>query len=248
MNNKAVFNWSGGKDSSYCLHKVLQEGKYDIKYLLTSVNESFQRISMHGVRVELLEQQAENIGIPLIKLLLPENPDMEMYNQKMSEVMQNIKSEDIEVSIFGDIFLEDLRTYRENKLKEVGMKAEFPIWKMPTKKLATDFIDKGFKTITVCINDGYLNENFVGREFDYQFLKDLPDNVDPCGENGEFHTFVYDGPIYKKPIKVILGEKVHKKYNPPSKPAYRTGRDDNHPVHSSTPYQNGFWYCDLLPD
>jgi uncharacterized protein (TIGR00290 family) len=242
---KAIFNWSGGKDSALCLHKVLRSKQYEIACLLTSVNAQHQRISMHGVRVELLHKQAESIGLPLQKMLVPEMPTMESYDKMMTETLSKFKSKGVEASIFGDIFLEDLRKYREDKLATLNMKGVFPLWKIPTIDLIREFLDLGFKTITTCVNDKYLDKSFVGRIIDEDFLKDLPENVDPCGENGEFHTFVFDGPIFKNPIPFENGEIVYRKYTPAKK-------EDNSDYNCDTdkeknPFDNGFWYCDLIP-
>lgn len=234
---KAIFSWSGGKDSSYCLHKVLQENLFEVKYLLTTVNANFKRVSMHGVREELLDLQVESIGIPVLKVSVSEGTNAE-YEKQMEALLLKAKSEGIETVIFGDIFLEDLRVYRENNLAKVGMKAAFPIWKMDTKALLDDFISKGFKTITCCVNDGYLNDTWVGKEINQAFVNDLPANVDACGENGEYHTFCYEGPIYKKKINFSIGEKVYK-------PLEIKTTDDS--ACSSNTITKGFWFVDLLP-
>ncbi len=188
---KAIFCWSGGKDSSYCLHKVLTEKLFDVKYLLTTVNKTFNRISMHGVRAELLDAQAKAIGIPLLKVYVSQGTNDE-YDKQMALALQQAKSENIENVIFGDIFLDDLRVYRENNLSKIGMKAIFPLWKIDTNFIINDFIAKQFKTIICCINDGFLAEHWVGKNIDIQLIKKLPSNVDACGENGEYHTFCYD--------------------------------------------------------
>lgn len=224
----AVFNWSSGKDSSYALLKVLEESEYRIAYLLTSVNERYRRVSMHGTRELLLERQALSIGIPLKKLIVPEMPSMEDYDRVMKQTMTQLRDEGIDYSIFGDIFLEDLRTYRENQLERVGMQAVFPLWKLPTQELAKAIIDKGFKAVVVCVDGNCLDASFGGRVLDHNFLSDLPPGVDPCGENGEFHTFVYDGPIFSEPVRFTKGEVVYRTY-------------DN----SGT--KHGFYYCDLIP-
>lgn len=237
MKEKAIFNWSGGKDSSLCLYKTMLEGRYDIMCLLTSVSEPYRRISMHGVRVDLLEVQAQSIGLPLVKLMIPEMPTMETYERVMSDTLQDLISRGATASIFGDIFLEDLRQYRENKLAEQNLKGVFPLWNIPTDELIREFLDLGFKTIVTCVNDKYLDKSFAGRVIDNDFLKDLPDNVDPCGENGEFHTFVFDGPIFKQPIPFEKGEVVYRKYEQQN----GTASDEE-----DTPFDNGFWYCDLL--
>lgn len=210
MKSKALFNWSSGKDSAFALYKILQEEKYDISALLTSINKEFQRISMHGVHVSLLEKQAENLGIPLIKMELPKEPSMEEYRQIMTKTMTGIQAKGVTYSIFGDIFLEDLRKYREDQLNAIGMKAVFPLWKHNTSELIHEFLDLGFKTIVTCVNGSYLDKSFAGRIIDQKFIDDLPKNVDPCGENGEFHTFTFDGPIFKKPVQFEIGETVKK--------------------------------------
>lgn len=230
---KAIFSWSGGKDSAYCLQKVLAEGMFDVKYLLTAVNHNFRRVSMHGVREELLDAQADAIGIPLIKVWVKEGTNDE-YEQQMGEVMLKAKAEGIAYVIFGDIFLEDLRAYRENNLARVGITAVFPIWKMDTVSLIRDFIKQGFKTITCCVNDGYLNEDWLGKEIDEAFVAQLPGSVDACGENGEYHTFCYAGPVFKKDILFTTGEKIYKPLE-----IKTTG--------GPATITKGFWFVDLLP-
>lgn len=246
MNELAIFNWSGGKDSALCLHKILQSKQYDIMCLLTSISEQYQRISMHGVRVELLEAQVASIGIPLIKMQVPDVPTMENYNNVMRATLLDLKTKGATSSIFGDINLEDLRLYRENKLNELSLKGVFPLWNIPTDKLLREFIDLGFKTIITCVNDKYLDKSYAGRIIDHDFLDNLPDNVDPCGENGEYHTFVFDGPIFKQPILFDKGEIVYKKYTPstPQNNATVSNTSDN--KKTENPFDNGFWYCDLL--
>ena len=234
---KAIFCWSGGKDSSYCLHKVLTEKLFDVKYLLTTVNDKFKRISMHGIREELLDKQAESIGIPLLKVRVTEGTNNE-YEKQMEVVLLKAKSEGINNVIFGDIFLEDLRVYRETNLAKLRMKGIFPLWKMDTTILINDFISRQFKAIICCTNDGYLGEEWVGREIDKAFLEHLPVNVDPCGENGEYHTFCYDAPLFKKKINFTIGEKVYKPLE------IKTEDVCALPTNITT---KGFWFCDLLP-
>lgn len=245
VTTQAVFNWSGGKDSSLCLYKVLQAGEFNVSHLLTSVNNHYQRISMHGVRVELLEQQAASLNIPLTKILLPEMPDMVEYDRAMSDTLNILKQQGVRASIFGDIFLEDLRKYREEKLSLLDLKGVFPLWKISTRALAREFIDVGFKAVTVCVNEKYLDQSFVGRVIDDEFLKDLPQNVDPCGEFGEFHSFVYDGPIFPKPISCTKGEIVYRRYKPTRQDGSSQCYHNNDG--NSDPYAYGFWYCDLIP-
>ncbi len=234
MKPKAIFNWSSGKDSALALYKTLQEEQFEVTSLLTSINKEFQRISMHGVHVSLLEKQAESLGFPLIKMEIPKEPSMEEYSEIMSKTMNDIKSKGVTHSIFGDIFLEDLRKYREDQLQSVGMKAVFPLWKQNTADLINEFLSLGFKTIVTCINETYLDKSFAGRIIDQDFINDLPENVDPCGENGEFHTFTFDGPIFKNPIAFEIGETVKKTYPKPKSDE----NDENE--------EYVFWFCDLV--
>ena len=238
---KAIFNWSGGKDSALALFHILKEEKFDITALMTTVNAKYNRISMHGVRNELLYAQGKSIGIPIKEIRLPEMPSMLEYNETMKGVLSELKKEKITHSIFGDIFLDDLRTYRENKLKEVGLTAHFPLWKRDTTKLVHEFIDLGFKTVVVCTKAELLGEDFTGRIIDRDFLKDLPKNIDPCGENGEFHTFVFDGPIFKKPIEYTIGERIFKEYQAPK------NKEDSCFSAAMDKKPAGFHFCDLIP-
>ena len=238
---KSFFNWSGGKDSSLALYHVLKEGEYSIEKLLTNVNKQFGRVSMHGVREELLEQQAAAIGIPLQKLILPDQPSMIEYEDLMIQTMEQLRKENFTHSVFGDIFLEDLKAYRETQLAKVHMHAVFPLWKKDTTMLMHEFIDLGFKTIVVCVKAESLDESFAGRIIDHNFLNDLPADVDPCGENGEFHTFVFDGPIFKKPVEYKLGEKVFREYKAPE-----NEKDNCFTRQPTRPSSMGFWFCDLV--
>jgi uncharacterized protein (TIGR00290 family) len=233
MKEKAFMNWSGGKDSALCLYKALQLKEYNIECLLTNVNASHNRISMHGVRRSLLEAQAASIGIPLQTIELPEQPTMQEYEEMMPKKLNELKSSGYNKAIFGDIFLEDLKNYREQKLKQLNIDCIFPLWKMDTTELIKEFIALGFKAIIVCVNENYLGKSFCGRMIDESFINDLPANVDVCGENGEFHSFVFDGPIFKQPIKFSKGETVYKLYDAPKQ------KD------ASAKY--GFYFCDLLP-
>jgi uncharacterized protein (TIGR00290 family) len=242
MPYKSYFNWSGGKDSALALHHALKDGQYNIQCLLTSINSQYRRVSMHGLQETLLEQQAEAIGLPLQKLVLPDQPSMEEYERYMKQTMDAMNQEQFTHSFFGDIFLEDLKVYRETQLAKVGLKAVFPLWKRNTTELLHEFIDLGFKTILVCIKDELLDKSFAGRIIDKDFIKDLPRNVDPCGENGEFHTFVFDGPIFRQPVLFEKGEVVFR--------AYKAPKDANDNCFSQQPIRPssmGFWFCDLLP-
>ncbi|AGA79970.1 diphthine--ammonia ligase [Echinicola vietnamensis] len=240
---KSVFNWSGGKDSALALHHVLKDDSITVDSLLTTINGHHQRISMHGVRRELLHAQAKSIGIPLDELLLPEMPSMDTYNLLMGEKMDAFKRAGITESIFGDIFLEDLKQYREEKLAQKGLKARFPLWKRDTSELIREFLDLGFKTVVVCIKDTVVPEEFLGRVIDLDFIKDLPSAIDPCGENGEFHTFVFDGPIFTSAIPFTFGEKVLRRYEAP--------KDQKDSCYSDTqeqPKAVGFHFQDLKLD
>ncbi len=234
---KAFFNWSGGKDSALALYHAQKNELYSVEKLLTNINGKHRRISMHGVREELLEQQAESIGLPLQKIILPEEPSMQEYEQQMKENLLSLKKEKFTHSIFGDIFLEDLKNYREQQLATLGLTAVFPIWKRDSIELMHEFIDLGFKTILVCIMADLLPKEFAGRIIDHEFLKDLPKNVDACGENGEFHTFVFDGPIFSKPIPFAKGEILYKEYAAPKTDEDLTAR------YSSF----GFYFQELVP-
>lgn len=239
LNNKAVFNWSSGKDSALALHRVLKEEKYEVCCLLTSINETYQRVSMHGVRIELLEEQAKSLGIRLELLKIPESPSMQDYEDLLSSTLSSLKKLGISHSIFGDIFLEDLRAYREQKLTKMGFEAVFPLWKNNSMELIEEFIQFGFRAIVVCVDERYLDKSFVGRLFDLDFIRDLPKEVDVCGENGEFHTFIFDGPIFKFPVLFELAEVVYRKYERPKE-------EDVGSTSSSDVFDTGFWYCDLL--
>lgn len=228
---KTYFNWSTGKDAALAFYHLSQNEKYSIEHLLTSVNTHFNRVSMHGLRRELMERQVAAMGLPHTTIELPEQPDMEEYESIMLSTVSKLKSFGLTTAAFGDIFLEDLKTYRENQLSKQGIDAIFPLWKRNTKDLLHEFLDLGFKAIIVCTKASLLDESFAGRVLDKDFIKDLPPNVDPCGENGEFHTFCFDGPIFKNPISFEVGEKIYKEYKAPKD----TGEDSM-----------GFWFCDLV--
>lgn len=212
MTNQAIFNWSGGKDSALALHKVLNNPEFEIKRLITTINSELERISMHGVRKSMLERQVNAIGLPLSIISLPGEISMEAYDKLMKSELENICSDGVTHSVFGDIFLEDLRNYRELRLSEVGLKGHFPLWKRDTTEIIKEFISLGFRTIVVAVDGSKLDKSFVGRELDLDFLADLPEGVDPCGENGEFHTYVFDGPIFQSPVDFKRGEVVGKEY------------------------------------
>jgi uncharacterized protein (TIGR00290 family) len=208
MSEKILFSWSGGKDSALALYSLKQNKELKIVALLTTITEGYDRISMHGVRRELLEKQAESIGVPLEKVSISKNCTNEEWEEKIKSVMLRYKDEGITCVAFGDIFLEDLKKYREENLAKIGMKGIFPLWKQNSYILAKKFIGLEFKAIVTCVDSKQLDEKFCGREFDEAFLSELPKNVDPCGENGEFHSFVYAGPIFKNEIPFKKGEIV----------------------------------------
>lgn len=213
--------WSGGKDSAMALHALLQQKCFRVTGLLTTVTEGFERISMHGVRRELLQRQAESIGLPLQEVRIPPQCVNPIYEARMEAAMRMARAQGVRRVAFGDIFLEDLRAYREKNLAKLGMEAIFPIWKRDTRELAQTFVSEAFRARTVCIDPRVLERSFVGMELTEEFFRRLPPNADPCGENGEFHTFVYDGPIFRRPIKCKTGDVVER---------------------------DGFIFCDLLSD
>ncbi|MBN2322390.1 MAG: diphthine--ammonia ligase, partial [Spirochaetes bacterium] len=192
----AVFTWSGGKDSALALHKVLAGKETEVCALLTTVTEDYGRVSMHGVRETLLRRQAAVVGIPLRTVRITKDASNGQYEEKMRRVLADFKESGIHHVIYGDICLDGIREYREKNLEKLEMKALFPLWGSDTGSLAERFIDLGFRAITTCVDSKQLDKTFCGREYDRSFLHDLPESVDPCGENGEFHTFVYDGPLF----------------------------------------------------
>lgn len=230
MKKVALF-WSGGKDAAMSLFKLRQNDDIDVAYLITTFTKPYKRVSMHGIREALIEKQAKSIGIPLIKIWLPELPSMEPYETELTKALTNLKQNGIDHYAFGDIFLEDIKKYRENLLTKIGVNCLFPIWNLPTSELANDFIQKGFQAKIVALSAKKLDKRFAGLNFDNQFLESLPKEIDPCGENGEFHTFVFDGPIFSKPINFELGEIKLKDY--------AKGKNNG--------MDTKFWFIDLVP-
>lgn len=228
---KAALFWSGGKDCAYALYKVLESEKYHIDTLVTTLNRQFGRISMHGIREEFLDKQAEALNIPLFKMWVGNVPTNENYEEELIKTYKQLKNRGVEVIIFGDIFLEDLRTYREDLLKKAGLTGYFPLWGQDTKKLMRDSLAKGFKTITCCVSTSYLDRPWVGKEINEVFLNELPPEVDACGENGEFHTFCFAGPVFKEQID------------------FKIGAEEYRPLQINTTSADkevGFWYVDLF--
>ena len=208
MKEKVVFLWSGGKDSAQALYEIKRSGNYEVVALLTTVTADYDRISMHGVPRVLLEEQARSLGIPLEKIFITKDASNEEYESNMQKVLEKYSALGITSVVCGDIFLEDLKKYREDNLAKIGMKGIFPIWKKDSRELARRFIGLGCKAVITCIDSKFLTKEFVGREFDETFLSELPSGVDPCGENGEFHSFVYDGPIFTEALSFTKGEIV----------------------------------------
>lgn len=217
---KILLSWSGGKDSAMALYEIQKTKDYEIVALLTTVTDGYGRVSMHGVREELLGRQAESLGLRLHKILITQNATNEEYESTMKEVLTKYKNENVHSVAFGDIFLEDLRKYREENLAKIGMEGIFPIWKRYTNELVRTFIDLGFRAIVTCVDSKVLDSSFVGREIDDDFIRQLPPQIDPCGENGEIHSFVFSGPNFKREITFTIGEIVLRDF---------------------------FYFCDLLP-
>ncbi|UCC96833.1 MAG: adenine nucleotide alpha hydrolase [Phycisphaerales bacterium] len=221
MKEKVILSWSGGKDSAVALHELQTAGRYQIAALLTTVTHDYDRICMHGVRRTLLEQQARALGLPLEIIFISKSASNGEYESQMRQVLTRYLAAGVRSVVFGDVFLEELREYRQEKLAAIGMGALFPLWRRDTARLACAFIEAGFRAVITSADSNLLESACVGMDFDQQFLSVLPLAVDPCGENGEFHSFVYDGPTFERPIAYTAGEVVLR--------------------------ENGFHYCDLLP-
>jgi len=208
MTERVLLAWSGGKDSSLALHEIRRTEAYRVSALLTTVTEGFDRSSMHGVRRELLEKQARSLGYPLEVVFIPKHCTNEDYESAMQGVLERWCRRGVTGVGFGDVFLEEIRAYRERNLSRIGMKGVFPLWGSDTGELSQRFIDLGFKAVVTCVDGEVLSGAYVGRDYDRQFLEELPEEVDPGGENGEFHTFVYDGPIFRERVRVSRGRVV----------------------------------------
>ncbi|HYX89994.1 MAG TPA: diphthine--ammonia ligase [Myxococcaceae bacterium] len=205
---KAIASWSSGKDSAFALHESLRSGEFEIVGILTTVTEAYQRVAMHGVRTELLDRQADALGLPCIKVPIPSPCPNDVYEREMSQVMDRLRAEGVTAMIFGDLFLEDIRAYREARLREAGFQGVFPLWKRDTRALAREMVASGLQARLTCIDPRKLDPSYAGRLFDHTLLHSLPSDVDPCGENGEFHTLVTHGPMFREPIEVVVGEIV----------------------------------------
>ncbi|HEY3226780.1 MAG TPA: ATP-binding protein [Planctomycetota bacterium] len=218
---KVLLSWSSGKDSAWTLHVLRRAPGVEVAGLLTTVNEAFGRVAMHAVRVELLEAQAAAAGAPLWKVPIPDACTNTQYEAAMSVVLERARGEGIEAVAFGDLFLEDVRAYRVERMRGTGIEPLFPIWGTPTARLARDMVAAGLQARLTCVDPRALDRSFAGRAFDGRLLDDLPAGVDPCGERGEFHTFAWAGPMFARPVPVRVGEIVER---------------------------GGFVFADLLPD
>lgn len=216
---KALISWSSGKDSAFSLHEVRRAGALEVVGALTTVTENFGRVSIHGVREEILRAQLDAAGLPPTIVSIPYPCPNEVYEARMGEAVARAKACGVTHMIFGDLFLEDIRKYREEKLQGTGITPVFPLWLRPTPQLARDMIASGLETRIATVDLKELPASFAGRSFDAQLLDDLPAGVDPCGENGEFHTCVIGGPMFSRPLPVVTGERVER---------------------------DGYAYCDLL--
>lgn len=228
--NRGFVSWSGGKDSALALYRILQDQSVSIEYLLTNINADLDRVAMHEVRSALLEEQARAIGIRLLTAGMPDQPDLAAYRSALASPLATLAAAGCTHAVFGDIFLEDLRRFREQEMAGSGMTAVFPLWGASGAALTREFLALGFKAIVICVDASKLAASFCGREIDEYFLQDLPEHIDPAGENGEFHSFVYDGPIFRQPVCFQRGNTVYKEYRSPG---------DSGPA--------GFYLCDLQP-
>ena len=217
---KVLFAWSSGKDSALALYEIKRTQQYEISSLLTTTTDEYDRISMHGVRTTLLEQQAQSLGLPLEKVSISKNVTDEEYQSRMATTLANFRDNGVSSVVYGDIFLEGVRKYREEQLSKVGMRGLFPLWGRNSANLSKTLIDLGFKAIVTCVDSRVIDSSFVGRLIDESFLAEIPSSVDPNGENGEFHSFVFEGPIFRESIPYIKGEVVKR---------------------------DSFYFCDLLP-
>ena len=220
MPEPIIMCWSGGKDSALALAELAADPRYEVVSLLTTVTSEYERISMHGVRRSLLRDQAEAIGLPLVEVEIPPRASNADYESAMKETLLTFQQDGVRRAAFGDLFLADIREYRERQMALIDMECLFPVWGRDTRQLARDFVADGFRAILCCVDPNQLDPAFCGRGIDDTFLDELPDGCDHCGENGEFHTYVSDGPVFRRPVPFERGEIV---------------------------CRDGFWYCDLLP-
>jgi uncharacterized protein (TIGR00290 family) len=210
MKRKTLVAWSSGKDSAWTLHTLQQDPGYDPVGLFCVVNEATERVAMHAVRRELLQWQARAIGLPLDILTIPDPCSNEVYEAVMADYMAGARDKGVECIAFGDLYLEGVRQYREDKFKGTGIEPVFPVWGVPTADLSRDIIGSGIKAVITCVDPAQLPAGFVGDMYGEAFLRNIPDTVDPCGERGEFHSFVFDGPMFSESVPVIPGGVVHR--------------------------------------
>jgi uncharacterized protein (TIGR00290 family) len=208
MMKKTLLSWSSGKDSAWALHILHRQPDIEVTGLFCTVNQEFRRVAMHAVRIELLRQQAEYVGLPLRLIPIPHPCSDSEYNTIMTDFIKEARQQGIECFAFADLFLEDIRRYRETNLAGTGITPIFPLWGIPTKQLSEEMVNSGLRARITCIDPKYLASDFAGQEYDLSFLDRLPASVDPCGENGEFHTFAYDGPMFRKAVNIFAGETV----------------------------------------
>jgi len=210
MPKRTLVSWSSGKDSAWALHMLRTQSDYEVTGLVTTVNETYQRVAMHAVRMELLRQQARAAGLELHVINIPHACSNEQYESVMNNFIQEARLMGIEYMAFGDLFLEGVRKYREEKLKDSGITPVFPLWQKPTSQLINDMLSNRVRAYISCVDPRCLPSTFAGRELDRALLDDLPDAADPCGENGEFHTFVFDGPMFNHALNVNIGEIIER--------------------------------------
>jgi uncharacterized protein (TIGR00290 family) len=243
----AVLFWSGGKDSGLALDRLRRAGEYDVVALVTTVNRQYERVSMHGVREALVAAQARAAGLPLDTMYVGPGGTNDEYVAALRSTLGAWRARGVDTVAFGDIFLADLRQWRETLLAELGMRGTFPLWQADTHDLAREFVDRGFQAVLCCANDAKLGERDVGRALDRDFFAGLPADVDPCGENGEYHSFVWDGPIFRAPVTFTRGETVYRPLGSATGDAPASGPAIPVPAATGTGPTKGFWFIDLLP-
>ena len=242
---QAVAFWSGGKDSALALDRIARDGEFEIAALITTISQEYKRVSMHGVREALVEAQARAIGLPLDKMYVGPDSSNATYVAALRLTLDAWCKRGVKRAVFGDNFLADLRQWREKLLAELGMTGLFPLWQVDTRQLAREFTDRGFAAVTCCVNDAWLGEKDVGQALDGGFFAGLGPEIDPCGENGEYHSFVHDGPIFRHPVAFSMGEKIYRPLDRP-KPA-DSGPAIPLPMPHGAGKTKGFWFVDLLP-
>jgi uncharacterized protein (TIGR00290 family) len=228
MKTGVVVSSSGGKDSILTLDRVRRDGRYNVTALITTVDDASRRVTAHGIPVELVAAQADAVDVPLITVELPANPSNSVYLERLERVLAQMRGAGTTAVAFGDIFLEDLREWRERSLSAMGLRAIFPLWHAASRELSNEFVSRGFCAVICCVNGSFLDRTYLGRLYDIRLLETLPAGIDPCGENGEFHTFVFDGPVFRRPIRYVIGEVTNK------------------PTMRGSPVR-GHWFCDIVP-